>query len=300
VDARQEKAVDALRQRKHRQEKPFAVMVPFLEAARALCELSDMEERLLASAEAPIVLLRRKSAGNLAESIAPCNPYLGLMLPYTPLHHLLMKELAAPMVATSGNISEEPICIDEKDALIDLQGLADVFLVHNRPIRRPIDDSVVTVVEGRELMLRRSRGYAPLPIQLGQESPRILAVGAHLKNTVAVAIGHHAFISQHIGELETARAYEVFKETIASFEGLYNFKPDIVACDLHPNYVSTHYAGERTASCTRCSIITRMCFPAWADNDLRGQCSAWLGMERGTASIIRYGAANFACDRQGF
>ena len=305
VDARQEKAVDLLRQRKHRQGKPFAIMVPSLEWAKSLCEVSEMEERLLTSAEAPIVLLKRKdimgsppaAAGNdekkssspsasvgdplvvIAESVAPQNPYLGIMLPYTPLHHLLMKEFPFPMVATSGNISEEPICIDEKEALVDLQGLADVFLVHNRPISRPVDDSVVAMVEGRELMLRRSRGYAPLPIQLGQDGPRILAVGAHLKNTVAVALGHLAFVSQHIGDLETARAFKTFKETIASFENLYEFKPEIVACDLHPNYVSTHYAGERNSVLSPVQHHYAHVLSCMADNDLRGPVLgvAWDG-----------------------
>jgi hydrogenase maturation protein HypF len=280
VDARQESAVQALRQRKRRQEKPFALMVPSLEAARSICEVSAMEERLLCSAEAPIVLLRRRSSGGaIAESVAPRNPYLGIMLPYTPLHHLLMNEFPFPMVATSGNISEEPICTDEREALHDLNGLADFFLVHNRPIARPVDDSVVAVVEGRELMLRRSRGYAPLPVGLRENAPAILAVGAHLKNTVAIALGDQAFISQHIGELETARAFETFKKTIDSFERLYAFKPQILACDLHPNYVSTHYAGGRDGNIYPVQHHYAHVLSCMADNDLEGPVLgvAWDG-----------------------
>jgi hydrogenase maturation protein HypF len=281
ADARQESAVLALRQRKRRQEKPFALMVPSLEMAKILCEVSEMEGRLLTSAEAPIVLLRRRqdSSSAIAESVAPRNPYLGIMLPYTPLHHLLMKEFPYPMVATSGNISEEPICIDEEEALQDLKGLADLYLVHNRPIARPIDDSIVAVVEGRELLLRRARGYAPLPVRLGGEAPRILAVGAHLKNTVAIAHGDQAFVSQHIGELETARAFEIFKKTIASFEQFYAFEPELIACDLHPNYVSTHYAGDRNGTLHPVQHHYAHVLSCMADNDLEGSVLgvAWDG-----------------------
>jgi hydrogenase maturation protein HypF len=284
VDARSENAVQTLRQRKHRQEKPFAIMMPSIESIRALCEVSAMEERLLTSAEAPIVLLRRRSTsdallGGIADSVAPGNPYLGVMLPYTPLHHLLMKEFPFPMVATSGNVSEEPICTDESSALHELNGLADFFLVHNRPIARPVDDSVVAVVEGRELMIRRSRGYAPLPIHLGHMSPKVLAVGAHLKNSVAIAIDDQAFISQHIGELETARAFETFKKTIDSFEQLYEFTPDILAYDLHPNYVSTHYAGGRQAQMHPVQHHYAHVLSCMADNDLEGPVLgvAWDG-----------------------
>ena len=171
VDARNEAAVVRLRERKHREEKPFALMYPSVAAVRADCDISELEERLLLSPESPIVLvgraLRAHRTDQLAESIAPRNPNLGVMLPYSPLHHLFMQELNFPIVATSGNLSDEPICIDEHEALRRLHGIADVFLVHNRPIVRHVDDSVVRVICGREMMLRRARGYAPLPIADG-------------------------------------------------------------------------------------------------------------------------------------
>jgi hydrogenase maturation protein HypF len=272
VNARNDKTVQLLRERKQREEKPFALMFPSLENIKSECEVSPLEERLLRSPEAPIVLLRRihlitptdekpqrmktsklKSVGTfhpLADSVAPGNPYLGVMLPYTPLHHLLMAELGFPVVATSGNLSDEPICTDEREALQRLGGIADVFLVHNRPIVRHVDDSIVRVMLDRELVLRRARGYAPLPITLNPQpstlNPQpILAVGAHLKNAVALSVGNQVFISQHIGDLETEQAHSAFRRVIADFEKLYEAKPQIIAADLHPDYLSTKFALER-------------------------------------------------------
>ena len=189
---------------------------------------------------------------------APGNPYLGVMLPYTPLHHLLLAELGFPVVATSGNLSDEPICTDEREALERLGGIADVFLVHNRPIVRHVDDSIVRVMLDRELVLRRARGYAPLPITLRRANVRlhtqeshlelgsttILAVGAHLKNAVALSVGNQVFISQHIGDLETEQAHAAFRRVIADFEKLYEARPQIIAADLHPDYLSTKFANE--------------------------------------------------------
>ncbi len=190
VDARNEQAVARLRARKRREEKPLALLFPSLDAVREACTVSGMEERLLCSPESPIVILRRKAAGPpLAPSLAPGNPSLGVMLPYTPLHHLLLADLGFPVVATSGNLSDEPICTDEHEALVRLRGIADAFLVHDRPIVRHVDDSIVRVVGGRELVLRRARGYAPLPIHVPAPLPTILAVGAHLKNSVALSVG---------------------------------------------------------------------------------------------------------------
>lgn len=162
VDARCDESVRRLRRLKHREEKPLAVMFPTLGSAKQQCELSPLEERLLCSHEVPIVLLRRRRA-EVADSVAPNNPYLGVLLPYTPLHHLLLSELGFPVVATSGNLGDEPICTDENDALEQLGGIADIFLVHNRPIVRHVDDSIVRVVAGRELVSRRARGFAPCP-----------------------------------------------------------------------------------------------------------------------------------------
>jgi hydrogenase maturation protein HypF len=275
VDARNEAAVRRLRERKHREEKPLALMFPSLGPIQAACEVSRLEERLLRSPETPIVLLRRRmhrarNAPGIAPSVAPNNPNLGVMLPYTPLHHLLLSLLGFPLVATSGNLSDEPICIDEHEALDRLRDIADLFLVHNRPIVRHVDDSIVRVMAGREMLLRRARGFAPLPVQLpasavaipnhmgapaSAEQPKaevgkipgsVLSVGAHLKNTVALSVGPQVFISQHIGDLETEQAYQAFRRVIADFEDLYEASPAMVAADAHPDYLSTAYAREIT------------------------------------------------------
>lgn len=245
VDARNEKTVQRLRSRKRREEKPLALMAPNMETTVAYCEISFEESEWLKAPEAPIVLLKKHPSPSLpplAESVAPGNPNLGIMLPYSPLHHILLHELNFPIVATSGNLSDEPICIDEQEAKNRLYGIADVFLVHNRPILRPVDDSVMRVVLGRELLLRRSRGFAPLPITYQQELPPILAVGAHLKNTIAINAGKNIFFSQHIGDLETPQAYEAFSEVIGSLQAMYAIEPEKIACDLHPDYISTKYA----------------------------------------------------------
>ena len=255
VDARNEKAVLRLRERKRREEKPFAVMFPSFDDIRACCEISDLEEQLLTSPESPIVLLPRNCRANaslagaagaaavqLVASLAPGNPNLGVMLPYSPLHHLLLRELNFPVVATSGNLSDEPICIDEHEALERLRGIADSFLVHDRPIVRHVDDSIVRVMAGREMMLRRARGYAPLPITLGQARPTVLAVGAHLKNAVALSVERNVFVSQHIGDLATKQAHDAFARSVADLPLLYAAKPEIIAHDLHPDYLSTRYA----------------------------------------------------------
>lgn len=254
VDATNEEAVQRLRARKHREEKPFALMFPSLEMTKKYCEVSEIEKRLLLSPESPIVLLHQASniqhpASKIAASIAPHNPYLGAMLPYTPLHHLLMREIDFPIVATSGNISDEPICIDEHDALNKLGAIADLFLVHNRPIQRYVDDSIVRVVLNREMVMRRARGFAPLPIisKLSTEES-VLAVGGHLKNTIAIQKQNMVFVSQHIGDLETVPALECFKNTISDITSLYEVQPNIVIHDKHPNYFSTTIAQQMESS----------------------------------------------------
>ena len=242
-DARNENSVRELRARKHREEKPFALMFPSVAAIAEVCEVSADEERLLRTPASPIVLLRRRSRDSaLAPSVAPSNPYLGTMLPYTPLHHLLLAELGFPVVATSGNLAEEPICADEHEALKRLHKIADLFLVHNRPITRHVDDSVVRIVAGRELVIRRARGFAPLPVTVKQELPPMVAVGAQQKNAVAASVGRQVFISQHIGDLETAASLHAFEHAIAAFREMYELVPDRVACDMHPGYMSTQYA----------------------------------------------------------
>ncbi len=240
VDARADAAVRRLRDRKHREEKPLALMYPALEALQRDCEVSSEEKDLLLSPAAPIVLLRRRTGANLAASVAPGNPYLGAMLPYTPLHHLLLRALNAPVVATSGNLSDEPICTDEHEALERLRDIAEGFLVHNRPIARHVDDSVARVLLGAPQILRRARGYAPAPITLsGFSTDGLSAVGAHLKNTVAVAHGSDVMLSQHLGDLETPQARDAFREARSALEQLFTVTPQMVVCDLHPEYAST-------------------------------------------------------------
>ncbi len=253
ADATNAEAVARLRERKHRGDKPFAIMVRDLEIAFSLCEIPSDAAALLTAPQAPIVLLRRSPISNLqspisnlqspiSNQVAPGNPYLGVMLPYTPLHHLLLAEVGAPVVATSGNLTDEPICTDNDEAFERLGGIADVFLVHDRPIARHVDDSVAWIVAGAPRLLRRARGYAPLPVLLPRPVPTILAVGAHLKNTVALSVGRQAFISQHIGDLETPEALAAFERVIADFLRLYEATPVAIAHDLHPDYLSTRWA----------------------------------------------------------
>jgi hydrogenase maturation protein HypF len=247
-DASAPAAVGELRRRKAREEKPFACMFPTLDAVRAACEVSPAEERLLASPEAPIVLLRRRpdaaAAEALAAGIAPGNPCLGVVLPYTPLHHLLLDLLGFPIVATSGNRSDETICTDEREAIERLGGIADLFLVHDRPIVRHADDSIVRLCAGRELLLRRARGFAPLPAPLPPraDAAPTLAVGAFLKSAVAIAARDEAFVGQHIGDLETPQALAAFERAVGDLESLFEIRPATVACDLHPDYPSTAFA----------------------------------------------------------
>ncbi|MBI5474981.1 MAG: carbamoyltransferase HypF [Ignavibacteriae bacterium] len=246
VDVRNEAAVRELRRRKHREEKPLAVMFPDMTSVRSVCDVSELEEQLLRSSASPIVLLERScSAGHMiADSVAPGNPYLGVLLPYTGIHYVLMREMQFPVVATSGNLTDEPICIDEEEALQRLQGIVDIFLVHNRPILRHVDDSVVRVMLGREQLVRRARGYAPLPVDyIAPPTSRcILAVGAHQKNAIAIANGANVFVSQHIGDLETGKAYDAFLNVAENVSKLFDATPTIVVADEHPDYLSTQFA----------------------------------------------------------
>jgi hydrogenase maturation protein HypF len=240
ADARDEGAVRRLRDRKHRPTKPLAVMYPNLEALREDCIVSPAEEKLLTSAAAPIVLLKQKRS-RLAPSIAPHQNLLGAMLPYTPLHHLLLAELEFPIVATSGNQSQAPICLDEQDALKELGAIADGFLVHNRPIARPLDDSVVRIMADCPILLRRARGYALSSTTIRESLPCLLAVGGHLKNTVALSIGGQILVSQHLGDLDEAETAQRFQTTIAQLLDLYAAKPVAIAHDAHPDYASSQY-----------------------------------------------------------
>jgi hydrogenase maturation protein HypF len=243
VDATNRAAVTLLRQRKRRVEKPFAVMVPDVHAAEEVCELDEAAQAVLQSMQRPIVLLPKKNPSPIPDEIAPFNLYLGVFLPYTPLHYLLLdKGEFVALVMTSGNLGEEPIAIENGEAIHRLHGLADYFLVHNRDIRLRCDDSVVRVTRGVTRQLRRSRGFVPVPVFLKDDQPSVLAVGGELKNTICLTKGRHAFLSQHVGDLENVESYGFFHEAIRHLERILEIRPEIIAYDLHPDYFSTKWA----------------------------------------------------------
>jgi len=246
-DAGQEAAVGVLRQRKHRDEKPFAIMLRDVEMAKEYCAVSAAEEKLLSSPRRPIVLLQKRSSGGLAAGVAPGNSCLGVMLPYTPLHHLLLDAVGGiPLVMSSGNRSDEPIAFENHDALKRLHGIADLFLIHDRPIHVRCDDSVTRVVDRTESLVRRSRGYAPQPIGLPLDCPHpILAVGGKLKSTFALGRGRHAFLSHHLGDLDYYAAFRAFERDILLYQQLFAIEPVQIAHDRHPDYASTGYARQR-------------------------------------------------------
>jgi hydrogenase maturation protein HypF len=249
VEATSEEAVQLLRTRKRRAHKPFAVMFPSLETIRTSCDLLPGEAEWLTSPAAPVVILQRREQNSLAEGIAPGNRTVGAMLPYAPVHHLLMRELATPVVATSGNLSDEPIVTDEQEAVERLAGIADAFLFHDRPIACPMDDSVVRMAKSGPLILRRARGLVPRAIRLPESLARlvegpVLAVGGHLKNTVALLDADRVLVSQHLGDLSTLETERAARQAIDDLQWLLNVQPRAVACDLHPDYRSTRLAEE--------------------------------------------------------
>jgi hydrogenase maturation protein HypF len=250
-DATSESAVVRLRARKHREEKPLAVMVRTLGDVSAIATPTDEESRLLTSAERPIVLLAKARSSRLAASVAPRNRQVGVMLAYTPLHHLLLADAGVPLVMTSGNLSDEPIAFDNDDALQRLRGIADLFLTHDREIASRCDDSVAAVIGGGATLLRRSRGYVPRVIHLSAPVSRpVLACGALLKNTFCLAEGEHAYLGPHIGDLENLETYDAFTDAIERFERFLQIRPEVIAHDLHPDYLSTRFARSLPARMT--------------------------------------------------
>jgi hydrogenase maturation protein HypF len=245
-DATAADVVGRLRERKHRDEKPFAVMVADLAGADALAVIGDEERRLLTSVERPIVLARKREPAIVADTIAPRNTMIGLFLPYTPLHHLLLAAVAGPLVMTSGNRSDEPIAFRNDDAVTRLGNIADVFLMHDREIETRCDDSVAAVVAGRGVVLRRSRGYVPRAVTLRRPVARpVLACGALLKNTFCFAAGDSAWLGPHIGDLENLETFDSYRDGLARLERFLQIRPEIVAHDMHPDYLSTIYAQQR-------------------------------------------------------
>ncbi len=290
-DASNAEAVRTLRKRKRRSEKPFALMFPDPEMVKAECEVSESEMRLLNSVEAPIVLLKKKKniLSAISSECAAGNPYLGLMLPYSPLHHILMKELGLPIVATSGNISEEPICINEPEAYAKLADIADYFLIHNRKILRHVDDSIARIAGGNEVMLRRARGYSPLPIVLNNINGVTLAAGPHLKNTIAVNKLNNVFISQHIGDLENVESINAFKRVINDIRSFYELAPEKVVCDLHPDYISTKHAESLQLPLYKVQHHYAHVLSCMAENELDGDDLlgvSWDGTGYGTDGTI--------------
>jgi hydrogenase maturation protein HypF len=243
-DATSKKAVKLLRQRKRRPFKPLAIMVADMEEARRHCYVSEAEEKLLTSPQSPIVLMRWKPESTVCQAVAPNLKYLGVMLPYTPLHHILLREVGLSLVMTSGNISEEPIAKDNDEAIRRLSGIADYFLVHNRDIYARYDDSVTVIERGEFQLTRRARSYAPFPIHLTFTAKQVLGCGAEEKNNFCLTKDNYAFVSQHIGDMENLETLEHFQNTLALYKRLFRIEPEIVAYDLHPEYLSTKYALE--------------------------------------------------------
>ncbi|MFH0803264.1 MAG: carbamoyltransferase HypF [bacterium] len=242
-DAENQEAVFALRRRKVREGKPFALMAPDIRWIKNICRVSSLEENLLESARRPIVLLRKKTPSTVAPEAAPSQKFLGVMLPYTPLHYLLMESAGKILIMTSGNLSDEPIAWENAEALERLSAIADYFLLHNRDIHIRCDDSVTRIFSGAELPLRRSRGYVPFPVEFpgGFKKP-LLACGGELKNTFCLGRAGFAFVGHHIGDLENAETLLSFEEGVAHFQRLFSIRPEVVAHDLHPEYLSTKYA----------------------------------------------------------
>jgi hydrogenase maturation protein HypF len=248
VDASNHKAVVRLRKRKHREEKPLALMVRDLEAAKQIARVNAIEAKTLLSPQRPIVILKKRRFHRLSSQVAPRNRYFGIMLPYTPLHDLLMDSPFKALVMTSGNISEEPINIDNPEAFKNLKGIADYFLVHDRDIYLRSDDSIVRMVNGVQRQIRRSRGYVPVPVFLPEElsgMPSVLAVGGELKNTICISKENRAFLSQHVGDMENLETFDFFRLTVSHLEGILEIRPKVLAHDLHPDYLTSKFSREQ-------------------------------------------------------
>jgi hydrogenase maturation protein HypF len=243
-DATNDSAVKTLRQRKNRPSKPFAIMVATVNEARKHCYVLPEEEKLLTSPQGPIVLMIWREGSSVSREVAPNLWFLGIMLPYTPLHHMLLRDTGLPLVMTSGNLSEEPIARDNDEALRRLSGIADYFLVHDRDIYSRYDDSVAMVERGTSQLVRRARSYAPYPIRLPFETRQVLGCGAEEKNTFCLTKDNYAFLSQHIGDMENVETLAHFESTLSLYKKLFHIEPEIVAYDLHPEYLATKYARE--------------------------------------------------------
>ncbi len=300
-DATNEASVRELRRRKHREEKPFALLVPDLEHATRLAQVGDIEAMSLQSPAAPVVLIKRFNDSPVTEAVAPGNPWLGLFLPYSPLHHILMQEINGPVVATSGNFSDEPICTDEREALEKLGGIADAFLVHDRPIAHPVDDSVMRVVLGQPLILRAGRGLAPITLPAPPVENPVLGVGPHMKTTVAVRHRDQIVVSPHIGDIATVASEAAFGGTVELLEQLLEVKPLTIACDRHPDHATTRYALRRNPNPIQVQHHHAHVLAVMAEHGLRGPVLgvAWDGTGYGDDGTI-WGGEFLRVDESGY
>ena len=271
VDALSEAAVAKLRLRKRRDEKPFALLAADLDAVRALAHCSEREGRLLLGVERPIVLLKKLSGNRVSGLVAPGNGWFGVMLPGNPLQHLLLRGVTGPLVMTSGNLSDEPIAYRDAEAVDMLSGIADLFLTHDREIRTRTDDSVLRLYRGEPLFLRRSRGYVPRAVHLPAPQPSVLAVGAELKATLCLTRGARGFMSQHIGDLKNAATLASLEEAVGHLAGLLEIEPEVVAHDLHPDYLSTHLAQRLALPCVAVQHHHAHMASCMAENGLDGE-----------------------------
>ena len=271
-DALNDESVQRLREKKNREERPLAVMFPDIEWVKAETEINPLEERAINSVEKPIVIVKKREGSSLAGSVSPENRTVGAFLPYTPLHYIILKKLKRPVVATSGNMTDEPIARDDKDALERLTKIAEYILSHNREIVRRCDDSVIRLISGKQVPIRRSRGFVPLPVILPfRLSKPVLALGPQMNNTVALGIDNKAFISQHIGDLDNPLAVEFFEETVRDFLKFFDVKPKVVVSDMHPVYYSTRF-GEKHYSDRLIKVQHHFAhiLSCMADNDIPG------------------------------
>lgn len=302
VDARDGAAVRRLRERKHRDEKPFAVLFPSMAAIEPVCEGSAAEKKCLESAAAPIVLLKkREGADGLAGEVAPGLPWIGAMVPYTPLHQLLMRELGFPVVATSGNLTDEPICVDNEEAVMRLGGIADFFLAHDRPIARPMDDSVMAVSEGEPILMRRGRGLSPYSLPLPGAPDGWVAAGAQMKSAVAITAGGNAVMSPHIGDLDHEGSVRLWVRALNDLTALHGLTPVAAVADLHPAYASTQGVEELGVPVQRVQHHHAHIAACMAENGLEGPVLgiAWDGTGLGTDGTV-WGGEFLVCTRAEF
>ena len=284
--------VERLRRKKGRDAKPFALMFPSLEKIADYCQINQTDSNLLQSPQSPIVLLQKKenpeNVGQLPHNIAPDSSTHGCMIPYSPLHHILMQQLGSPVIATSANISGEPLCVDEKDAEKRLHNIADAFLHHNRPIARPVDDSVVTQMAYGTCIFRQARGYAPASLPFLGTLPDVIAYGPHMKNTIALARGTEAIVSQHLGDLDSPESMHYYAKCIDDYLQLFQSQPKFAVCDLHPDYASTKFAMQKGLPLIRVQHHMAHVLSCMAENHLREQVTglAWDGTGYGTDGTI--------------